>query len=219
MVDFSLITSSNRYSLTKGNISIFRKISLMHYIVFYLVGLFINFRKERQNAIDQEVQFPLNKILVRWVITGILFLSMYLLIDQRYYKIVDYAFNDPKEVAEIREKISGSWRFVHRKIYKETNMSHLLILDTKKVDNQKVKITRFWKYLAWYPNGFWPSVYELRYNDKSELGNLDKGYYIHTATSKDDYDFGVKVEFNSDTLKIARKGLKAGYQNEYVRNN
>ncbi len=70
-----------------------------------------------------------------------------------------------KRRAEIREKISGSWRFVHRKIYKETNGSHLLILDAKKVDNQnqKVKITRFWKYLAWYPNGFWPSVYELRY--------------------------------------------------------
>ncbi|RZK18934.1 MAG: hypothetical protein EOO86_08890 [Pedobacter sp.] len=193
----------------------------MGYIIVYLVGLFVNFRKERQEAIDQEVRFPLKKFLLKWVIAGILFLSMYLLIDQRYYKIVDYAFNDPKEVAEIREKISGSWRFVHRKIYKETNGSHLLILDAKKVDNQnqKVKITRFWKYLAWYPNGFWPSVYELRYNDKSELGNLDKGYYIRTATSKDDYDFGVKVEFNSDTLKIARKGLKAGYQNEYVHNN
>lgn len=72
----------------------------MGYIIVYLIGLFVNFRKERQEAIDQEVQFPLKKFLLTWVISDILLLAIYLLIDHHYYKKFDFTMND-KEITSI----------------------------------------------------------------------------------------------------------------------
>ncbi|MDQ1140533.1 hypothetical protein [Pedobacter agri] len=187
----------------------------MYYLILYLTLLLMNFRRERQNAIDLEIHFPFRKFFFQWILIGIVGFSKYIIVSKRYYKIVDYAFNDSKAVDSIRAKITGNWKFEHRKTLMNVAGKRSLSVDD---DNQVNKdknghILKFGNYFIKYPIIFWPRIYEISFTN-----SLTKTYSIRTFPNNDDA-LNQKITVEVDTMKISPDwaNAKQGSQNVYLR--